>query len=75
MLFLIHLGVISGAGTNHSAEAISITHPHAGHQAYLRKLVLGRAGIDPLQVGFVESKSSVHGRRGATQVDHVKIVG
>ncbi len=25
------LGVIVGAGTNHSAEAVSITHPHAGH--------------------------------------------
>lgn len=49
-------GVIAGAGTNHSAEAVSITHPHAGHQAYLGRLVLGRAGIDPLQVGFVESK-------------------
>ncbi|KAG8169429.1 hypothetical protein KVR01_000174 [Diaporthe batatas] len=48
------LGVISGAGTNHSAEAVSITHPHAGHQAHLGKLVLGRAAIDPLQVGFVE---------------------
>lgn len=49
-------GVIAGAGTNHSAEAVSITHPHAGHQAYLGNLVLKRAGIDPLQVGFVESK-------------------
>lgn len=58
MLFVICLGVISGAGTNHSAEAISITHPHAGHQEYLGKLVLGRAAIDPLQVGFVESRST-----------------
>lgn len=49
-------GVIAGAGTNHSAEAVSITHPHAGHQSYLNKLVLSQAGIDPLQVGFVESK-------------------
>lgn len=48
------LGVILSAGTNHSAEAISITHPHAGHQAYLGKLVMGRAGIDPLDVSFVE---------------------
>ncbi|KAK4244982.1 putative polyketide synthase [Corynascus novoguineensis] len=48
------LGVILGAATNHSAEAISITHPHAGHQAYLTRLVLSRAGIDPLDVGFVE---------------------
>nr|A0A411PQP9.1 RecName: Full=Atrochrysone carboxylic acid synthase Agnpks1; Short=ACAS; AltName: Full=Agnestins biosynthesis cluster protein pks1; AltName: Full=Non-reducing polyketide synthase Agnpks1 [Paecilomyces divaricatus]QBG38888.1 nr-PKS [Paecilomyces divaricatus] len=48
------LGVILAAATNHSAEAISITHPHAGHQAYLGKLVANRAGIDPLDVGFVE---------------------
>ena len=75
MLFLIRLGVISGAGTNHSAQAVSITHPHAGHQAYLGNLVLGRAGIDPLQVGFVESKSSEHGRPGATQLFRSTIVG
>ena len=48
------LGVIVGAGTNHSAEAVSITHPHAGHQADLGRLVANRAGIDPLDVGFVE---------------------
>lgn len=50
------LGVISGAGTNHSAEAISITHPHAGHQGDLNKQVLNRAGTDPLSVSFVESE-------------------
>ncbi|KAI8623041.1 putative polyketide synthase [Xylariaceae sp. FL1651] len=48
------LGVITSAATNHSAQAISITHPHAGHQAYLGRLVLNRAGIDPLEVGYVE---------------------
>ncbi|KAI1267881.1 putative polyketide synthase [Xylariaceae sp. FL1019] len=48
------LGVIPSAATNHSAEAVSITHPHAGHQAYLGRLVLGRAGIDPLDVSYVE---------------------
>lgn len=48
------LGVILAAGTNHSAEAISITHPHAGHQSYLGTLVSNRAAIDPLSVGFVE---------------------
>ncbi|KAL9111221.1 MAG: hypothetical protein Q9227_004299 [Pyrenula ochraceoflavens] len=48
------LGVVIGAGTNHSAEAVSITHPHAGHQAYLGRQVANRAGIDPLDVGFVE---------------------
>ena len=48
------LGVILSAATNHSAEAISITHPHAGHQAYLGRLSVNRAGVDPLEVGFVE---------------------
>ncbi|KFA54249.1 hypothetical protein S40293_07813 [Stachybotrys chartarum IBT 40293] len=48
------LGVIVSAATNHSANAISITHPHAGHQAYLGRLILNRAGVDPLDVGYVE---------------------
>jgi monodictyphenone polyketide synthase len=48
------LGVILAAGTNHSAEAVSITHPHAGHQAYLTRKILARAGVDPLDVSYVE---------------------
>ena len=48
------LGVILSAATNHSANAISITHPHAGHQAYLSRLVLNKAGVDPLDVVYVE---------------------
>lgn len=49
------LGIILAAATNHSAEAISITHPHAGHQAYLGRLVMSRAGVDPLEVSYVEN--------------------
>jgi monodictyphenone polyketide synthase len=48
------LGVILAAGTNHSAEAISITHPHAGHQAYLTRQILSQAGVDPLDISYVE---------------------
>ena len=48
------LGVILAAGTNHSAEAISITHPHAGHQADLTKMMLDQAAVDPLDVSYVE---------------------
>ncbi|KAK3382227.1 putative polyketide synthase [Lasiosphaeria ovina] len=48
------LGVILAAGTNHSAEAVSITHPHAGHQAYLTRQLMSQAAVDPLDVGFVE---------------------
>lgn len=48
------LGVILSAGTNHSAEAVSITHPHAGHQSFLSRQILRQAGVDPLDVSYVE---------------------
>ncbi|KAK3291290.1 putative polyketide synthase [Chaetomium fimeti] len=48
------LGVILAAGTNHSAEAISITHPHAGHQADLTRMMMNQAAVDPLDVSYVE---------------------
>ncbi|KAF1957831.1 putative polyketide synthase [Byssothecium circinans] len=64
------LGVILGAGTNHSAEAVSITHPHAGHQAYLARQVLRQAGVDPLDVSFVE----LHGT-GTQAGDHEEMKG
>ena len=48
------LGVVLSAGTNHSAEAVSITHPHAGHQSYLSRQVLRQAGVNPLDVSYVE---------------------
>ncbi|KAK4208426.1 hypothetical protein QBC37DRAFT_379096 [Rhypophila decipiens] len=62
------LGVIVAAGTNHSAEAVSITHPHAGHQAYLGRLALNRAAVDPLDVSYVE----MHGT-GTQAGDHEEI--
>ena len=64
------LGVILGAGTNHSAEAVSITHPHAGHQAYLSHQVLRQAGVDPLDVSYVE----LHGT-GTQAGDHEEMQG
>ncbi|KAK4888193.1 Non-reducing polyketide synthase PKS8-1, partial [Elasticomyces elasticus] len=48
------LGVILGCVTNHSAEAVSITHPHAGHQSYLSQQVLRQAGVNPLDVSYIE---------------------
>ncbi|PKX88468.1 type I polyketide synthase [Aspergillus novofumigatus IBT 16806] len=48
------LAVILGAGTNHSANAISITHPHAETQSNLYRHVLGQSGVDPLDVGYIE---------------------
>ncbi|KAL1642780.1 polyketide synthase [Diplodia intermedia] len=48
------LGCILGAATNHSAEAVSITHPHAGAQEFLYKRVLANAGVDAHDVSYVE---------------------
>lgn len=48
------LGVVLSAATDHSAEAVSLTHPHAGAQAHLYTQVVRRAGIDPLDVGYIE---------------------
>ncbi|KAL4887524.1 hypothetical protein BJY04DRAFT_225501 [Aspergillus karnatakaensis] len=62
------LGIINAAATNHSAEAVSITHPHAGAQAYLYRQVMNAAGVDPLDVSFVE----LHGT-GTQAGDSVEI--
>jgi acyl transferase domain-containing protein len=64
------LGVILAAGTNHSAEAVSITHPHAGHQAYLARQVLRQAGVSPLDVSYIE----LHGT-GTQAGDHEEMQG
>ena len=48
------LAVISAGATNHSAEAISITHPHAGAQMDNYRQVLHAAGVSPLDVGYIE---------------------
>ncbi|KAL2818236.1 hypothetical protein BDW59DRAFT_175214 [Aspergillus cavernicola] len=48
------LAVILGAATNHSAQAISITHPHAGTQSNLYRDILQQSGVDPFDVGYIE---------------------
>ena len=48
------LGVVLETATNHSANAISITHPHAPTQEVLFKKVMDDAGIDPHDVNYVE---------------------
>ena len=45
--------ILSGA-TNHSAEALSITQPHAGAQKENYNQVMQNAGINPLDVSYVE---------------------
>ncbi|KAL9111506.1 MAG: hypothetical protein Q9227_003993 [Pyrenula ochraceoflavens] len=48
------LAVIRGTGTNHSADAVSITHPCAKDQAFLFSKVLAESNIDAHDVNYVE---------------------
>ncbi|WYZ36280.1 hypothetical protein EsH8_XII_000030 [Colletotrichum jinshuiense] len=48
------LATILAANTNHSAEAVSITHPHAPTQADNYRKVMAKAGISPLDVSYIE---------------------
>ncbi|CAG8058756.1 unnamed protein product [Penicillium salamii] len=48
------LGVILSAATNHSANAISITHPHAGAQIDNYRNVMQHAAVDPRDVEYIE---------------------
>ncbi|KAK0667056.1 putative polyketide synthase [Cercophora samala] len=48
------LAVLRATATNHSAEASSITHPHAETQERLFDSVLQKAGINPLDIDYAE---------------------
>ncbi|RYP75949.1 hypothetical protein DL769_003715 [Monosporascus sp. CRB-8-3] len=48
------LATIVAGATNHSAESVSITQPHAGAQKDNYRQVLSKAGVSPLDVNFVE---------------------
>lgn len=48
------LGVILGIQTNHSAHAVSITHPHAPTQAALYQSLLANSSIDPYDIDYIE---------------------
>ncbi|CAF1473328.1 unnamed protein product [Adineta ricciae] len=48
------LGVVRGAVTNHSAEAVSITHPHVNTQQRLYRKLLNNANVHPSDVDYIE---------------------
>ena len=48
------LGLILETETNHSSNAISITHPHAETQETLFQKVMDDSGVDPHDVSYVE---------------------
>lgn len=47
-------GLILSAGTNHSADAESITRPHSGAQQHLIQNLLRTAGVSPYSVSYAE---------------------
>ncbi|KKY14863.1 putative polyketide synthase [Phaeomoniella chlamydospora] len=48
------IATICAAATNHSANAASITQPHAGAQKDNYRRILHDAGVNPLEVSYVE---------------------
>lgn len=67
------LAVITGTGTNHSANAISITHPHAETQEYLFKKLLSEAAVDPHDVSYVEMHGT--GTQAGDSIEMKSVMG
>ncbi|OQU97822.1 polyketide product template domain-containing protein isoform 2 [Cladophialophora immunda] len=65
------VSVISGWGRNHSANAISITHPHSETQQQLYRQVLQQAGIEPTDVGYVEMHGTATQAGDVVEMDSV----
>ncbi|RPB26895.1 conidial pigment polyketide synthase PksP/Alb1 [Terfezia boudieri ATCC MYA-4762] len=64
-------GVILGAYTNHSAEAVSMTRPHSGAQAYIFSKLLNESNIDPLSVSYIEMHGTGTQAGDATEMKSV----
>ncbi|CRL29453.1 Beta-ketoacyl synthase [Penicillium camemberti] len=47
-------GIIGGAYTNHSAEAVSITRPHVGAQSFIFDKLLNESNSDPKEISYIE---------------------
>jgi acyl transferase domain-containing protein len=58
------LAAILSSTANHSADAISIAHPHENPQETLYRKVLDQSGVDRLDVGYVE----MHGTKTQLRV-------
>jgi iterative type I PKS product template protein len=68
------LAVILGTATNHSADAISITHPHGPTQSTLSRSILDEAGVDPLDVDYVEMHGTGTQAGDGTEMESVTSV-
>jgi iterative type I PKS product template protein len=68
------LGVINGIATNHSAEAVSITHPHAGAQKFLFQKVMDEAEVDVRSVNYVEMHGTGTQAGDGVEMDSVSTI-
>lgn len=66
--------VIKSAATNHSAHAISITHPHAGTQQKLIRQVLREADVEADEIDYVEMHGTGTQAGDATEFTSVTTV-
>ncbi|OLN87699.1 Conidial yellow pigment biosynthesis polyketide synthase 3 [Colletotrichum chlorophyti] len=65
------LGVILGAYTNHSAEAVSITRPHAGAQEFIFSKLLRETGVKPYDISYIEMHGTGTQAGDATEMSSV----
>ncbi|KAI0105678.1 hypothetical protein GGR51DRAFT_571618 [Nemania sp. FL0031] len=63
--------VLRGALTNHSAEAVSITHPHAGTQERLFSTLLTKLNLKPEDINYVEMHGTGTQAGDATEMSSV----
>lgn len=66
--------VIKSVSTNHSAHAVSITHPHAGAQQRLMRRVLQEGAIDAKDIDYVEMHGTGTQAGDATEFQSVTSV-
>ncbi|KAF4982434.1 hypothetical protein FZEAL_1952 [Fusarium zealandicum] len=64
-------GIISGATTNHCGQTDSITRPHEGDQTSVFKRIIRHAGVDPLDVSYVEMHGTGTQAGDATEMNSV----
>lgn len=64
-------GIISGATTNHCGQTDSITRPHEGDQTSVFKRIIRHAGVNPLDVGYVEMHGTGTQAGDATEMNSV----
>ncbi|RMJ14368.1 hypothetical protein CDV36_005974 [Fusarium kuroshium] len=64
-------GIISGATTNHCGQTDSITRPHEGDQTSVFKRIIRHAGVNPLDVSYVEMHGTGTQAGDATEMNSV----